>query len=76
VHVMDRERVGIDVEVQPRRLLIADATSDQDAIGCEPKGADPILAIVEYFKRRPIVADGVGSKDVVVGEEIRGAHCR
>ena len=46
-HVVHRQRFVVVVEVQAGRLLVTDRTADEQPIGGEAVGADPVLTVVE-----------------------------
>ncbi len=70
LHVVDRQRVRVDVDVQPRRLLIAHRAADQQQIVPLAEGPDAVLAIVEHFERFAVVAERGGRQDRAGVEQV------
>jgi hypothetical protein len=56
LHVMDRQRVGIDVDVQTGRFLVTYRSTDENEIIPLPKRTNPILPVVQHLERPAIVA--------------------
>jgi hypothetical protein len=81
LHVMDRHRVRIGLDVEPRRLLVAHGAADQQEVVTLAERTDPVLAVVEHLQRRTVVADGRRRKDrrgveQVVGDGRIGHRCK
>ena len=64
LHVMDRERIGIVVEVQPRWLLVPDRPLDEETVVGEPVRPHPVLPVVQHGR-----IPGWGRRQDVVGRE-------
>lgn len=76
LHVVDRQRVRVDLDVEPWRLLITDGTTDQEEIVTLAERTDPVLAIVEHLERRAAVVGGIEGQDRRVVEQVVDAPCR
>ena len=70
LHVVDRHRVRVDFDVQPRRLLVAHGAADQQQIVTLAKGPHSVLAIVQHLERVPVVAEWSGREDRRGVEEV------
>ena len=65
LHVVDRQRVRVDVDIQPRRLLVADRTVDQQQVVTLAERPDTVLTVVEHLERFAVVAERGGGQDRV-----------
>ena len=47
LHVVDRQRIRIGLQIEPGGLLIADGALDEDPVLADSVGAHPVFAFVE-----------------------------
>jgi hypothetical protein len=66
---MDRERFGIDIDVQTRWLLVSNRAPDENEIIALSKRAYAILPVVQHFKWMAVLADRIVRQDRRIVEE-------